>query len=82
MIKGQALGFTVGFYEGQAFMRDRLRDLWCFLGFRLKTAGPKVGGSSLLSVGSGGSQDGEATWRFLVPTRIDTRRRQQLLRWS
>ena len=39
-------------------------------------------GSSLISVGSSSSQAGEATWRFLVPTRIDPRRRQQLLRWS
>ena len=39
-------------------------------------------GSSLLSASSSSSQDREATWRFLVPTRIDPRRRQQLLQWS
>jgi len=39
-------------------------------------------GSSLLSVGSSSPQDLEATWRSHVPTRIDPRCRQQLLRWS
>ena len=33
-------------------------------------------------MGSSGSQNVEATWRFLVPTMIDPRRRKHLLRWS
>ena len=62
---------------------EHLRNLREEAGLTLKNVSENINiDSSLLSMGSSSSQAGEATSRFLVPTGIDPRRRQQLLRCS
>ena len=72
-------GLTKSFYTNLEDTHEQ-RNLWNQ--FITNSNEDKKTGSSLLSVGRSSSQDWEATWRFHVPTMIDPRCRQQLLRWS